>query len=243
VIASLQTEDRVTNMEDRLPFLRTVPLFQGLPDEALRRVDASLQTRTFVKGDRLFFENDPGHTMYVLREGYIKISKISADGREKTLAILRPPDFFGEMAILNNETRSATAEAMGEVTVYVMYRDDFMPLLQAHPEMAFNMIYTLSNRLREIDNEVQMLSFQSAQGRVAHVLLRLYRTGPYEERDGVRVIAMTHQEVANLVGASRETVTRVLRELEDQKILRCLTREIHVLNLDSLEALLLTTPR
>ena len=224
--------------DDVLAFLATVPLFQGAPVRALEIVGGVVRPRRFPAETVLFQEGDAGDALYVLSAGLVKLSKVDLGGHEKTLALLQPPEFFGEMALLGEATRSATAITLAPVTAYLLFRDDFQRLLAEYPTISLNLTTTLAERLRGMDDEAQVLSYKDAQGRVAYVLLRLFRAGVIEFEEGRALVRLTHQDLANLAGTSRETVTRALKALEAEGVIETRPKEVFLVDPDGLEEVL-----
>lgn len=226
-------------MNDMVTFLATVPLFDGAPERALEIAAGAVQSRRLDDGSVLFQEGDVGEALYILKEGLVKLSKVDLEGHEKTLAILRPPEFFGEMALLGERSRSATAVTLGKTHVLVLYGDDFERLMNTYPRISWNVTTTLAKRLRGMDDEAQILSYKDAQGRVAYVLLRLYRNGLIEFNEhGKGLIRLTHQELASLAGTSRETVTRALKALEGERVIHTKPKEVLLVDPEGLEEIL-----
>ncbi len=223
---------------DRKAFLSTVPLFSGAPERALEVAASVVRPRSFEDGSVLFREGEVGDALYLLAGGLVKLSKVDLGGHEKTLALLQPPEFFGEMALLGHATRSATALALSKVQTLMLFRDDFERLLTAYPTVNLNLTTTLANRLRGMDDEAQVLSYKDAPGRVAYVLLRLYRSGVVELDGSQAVVRLTHQDLANLAGTSRETVTRALKALEQEGVIETRPKEVTILDADGLEEVL-----
>jgi CRP/FNR family transcriptional regulator len=220
-------------------FLRQVPLFAGAPERALDIAAEAVQRRTFEAGAVLFREGDTGEALYILVSGLVKVSKVDLEGHEKTLAIFQAPEVVGEMALLGQDQRSATALALSKVETLVLYRDDFLKLLTGYPVINLNLTSTLAQRLRGMDDEAQILSYKDAQGRVAYVLLRLYRGGVLEfNKEGQAVVRLTHQELASLAGTSRETVTRALKALEEEQVIQTRPKEVLISDPDGLEEIL-----
>lgn len=226
------------NAPDVKLFLRTVPLFLDAPERALEVASSVIRSRHFEAGAVLFREGDVGDALYLLAAGLVKLSKVDLGGHEKTLALLQPPEFFGEMALLGHATRSATAFALSPVSTYLLFRDDFQRLLTAYPTINLNLTTTLANRLRGMDDEAQVLSYKDAPGRVAYVLLRLYRSGVVELGEGGALVRLTHQDLANLAGTSRETVTRALKALEHEGVIETRPKEITIIDAEGLEEVL-----
>ncbi len=220
-------------------FLAQVPLFKGAPQRALEIAAQSLQPRTFSPDSVFFQEGDQGEVLYILAGGMVKLYKIDLEGHEKTLAILKPPEFFGEMALLGEQGRSATALAVRETLVYLLFKDDFQRLLKDYPSVSLNVANTLSRRLSGMIDEAQVLSYKDAQGRVAYVILRLYWGGLIDFNDaGNAVLRLTHQELASLAGTSRETVTRALKALEEENVISTRPKEVLIRDPEGLEEIL-----
>lgn len=220
-------------------FLAQVPLFRGAPARALEIAAQALQPRTFAADTVFFQEGDKGEVLYVLASGMVKLFKIDLEGHEKTLAILKPPEFFGEMALLGQQGRSATALSIRETLVYLLFKDDFQRLLKDFPSISLNVANTLSQRLRGMVDESQVLSYKDAQGRVAYVILRLYWGGLIDFNDeGSALLRLTHQELASLAGTSRETVTRALKALEEEGVIRTRPKEVLIQDPEGLEEIL-----
>ncbi len=220
-------------------FLANVPLFKGAPERALEVAASVVQPRIFESETVIFQEGDKGEALYMLTEGMVKLSKVDLGGYEKTLTILQPPEFFGEMALLGNTTRSATAVSLGRIQTYLLFADDFNKLIQTYPTVSLNLTTTLAQRLRGMDDEAQILSYKDAQGRVAFVLLRLYRSGVIElGKNGFATVKLTHQDLANLAGTSRETVTRALKVLENEGVIETKPKEVIITDIQGLEEVL-----
>lgn len=225
--------------DDVMTFLPHVPLFEGVPEQAIEAATQVVQSRSYAQGDIIFQEETPGDLLYMLVTGSVKLSRVDLEGHEKTLAILHPPEFFGEMALFSDHMRSATASALSDTTVLVLYQEEFLTLLRRFPDIGLNVTRTLATRLRGMDDEAQILSYKDAQGRVAYVLLRLYRNyqAQRDPQDSV-LLPLTHQDIASLAGTSRETVTRALRALEQTGAIATRPKQIIILNADTLDEIL-----
>lgn len=220
-------------------FLKGVPLFAGAPERALEIAASVVQPRQYETDAILFREGDEGEALYILQRGMVKLSKVDLEGHEKTLALLQAPEFFGEMALLGDQARSATAVTLGRVELLMLFADDFQKLLGAYPQIGLNVTTTLARRLRGMDDEAQVLSYKDAQGRVAYVLLRLYRNGLIDfAEDGRSLVRLTHQELASLAGTSRETVTRALKALESEDVISTRPKEVYLNDPEGLEEIL-----
>jgi CRP-like cAMP-binding protein len=221
-----------------LELLKRVPLFAGAPDRALDIAAAAVRKRGYEAGVTMFQEGDKGEALYIIASGLVKLSKVDLGGHEKTLAILQCPEYFGEMALLGESTRSATAVTLSEVQAYLLFNDDFRKLIADYPAISLNLNATLAERLRGMDDESQVLSYKDAQGRVAYVLLKLYQGGVVEHEEERALVRLTHQELANLAGTSRETVTRALKALEVEGVIETRPKEVFITDPAGLDEIL-----
>lgn len=224
------------NLQQVRHFLSEVPLFSGLSESELDRLSEICRERTFDKGQVIFYEEDMGTSFYIIVDGQVKIVMQSEDGREHILGVLRGHDFFGEMSLLDGEPRSATAIALEQVKVLSIARDEFTALLRQVPDITVKIMVILSRRLRRADRHVESLAFLSAPGRVARVLIELSKEHGSQSAEGmVFDHRMTRQELANLAGTSRETLTRVIMDFQDEGLLTLKKNQVVLHNLRELE--------
>ena len=190
--------------------LRKIPLFQQLTEEDLDEIASHLIERRFPRNATVMEEGLPGDYMYVIREGRVKVTKLSEDGREKILEMLGEGAFFGEMALLDQAPRCATVKTLASSRLLALSRNDFLSLLRGNAELALHVIQELTRRLRDTDEQASSLSFLRVKDRTKGLLRRLAE--PEGERQ--RTPTLTHQQIADMIGTSRETVTRVVKELK-----------------------------
>lgn len=227
----------VTHLEREI-FLRSVPLFAELEDRHIHALSAMLAERRYRKGSVVFFEGDPGDALFIVSQGAVKIYRVAEDGREKTLAILRDGDIFGEMALLDEEPRSAIAECLEPTTLYALHRKEFLAFLANNPSMAIHIIKVLCGRLRRANAQVMDVVFRDVKSRIVRTLLDLSQRHGIPCRAGVRIdLKLTHQELASLVGTARETVTRILAEFQDTGFLTVDGRHLVIRDREALESL------
>jgi CRP-like cAMP-binding protein len=210
----------VVPLRSRIDACRAIPLFRNLEERDLAAIADLLIERRFPKGATIFEEGVSGEYMYLIQEGQVKITKMSEDGRQKILEILSAGEFFGEMAVLDQEPRSASVKTTHPSVLLALSRQDFLRLLRRNPEIAMQLIRVLSQRIRETDDQVRALLFERVESRTRRVLLRLAREPAPKDPTRRITSPVTHQELADMVGTSRETVTRVLKELKDEGWLR-----------------------
>jgi len=213
-------------------------LFIGLPPEAPRVVAAACQARRFPKGSVLFEKGDPGDSLYILLSGKVRIYRESLAGKLKTLAYFHPPQVFGEMSLVEDRPRSATAVAEEATEVLVLYRDYYLQLIRRYPLLAHNLARIVAARLREMNDEVLFLTFEEARSKVAFALLKLRRHRHGAPREQGWFVPIVHQEIANLAGTSRETATRVVHELRDRGVIESVPGGLLLKDLEALETVL-----
>jgi CRP/FNR family cyclic AMP-dependent transcriptional regulator len=201
--------------EQTAQLLGRVPLFADLVEADLRELASVAVPRSYLEGEAVFREGDPGDTCYVIRSGAVRVTRRHSDGRSITLAELRPGDIFGELAMFDGETRSATVEAVEDTDALALLSGDLRRILLAHPEIAVKMLAGLAARLRAANERISRQSFQTVAGRVASALLGQVEARRTEGGDGRDVlITATQAEIAQLAGASRESASRFLARLE-----------------------------
>jgi CRP/FNR family transcriptional regulator, cyclic AMP receptor protein len=201
--------------ENTIGLLHHVPLFSTLAEDELAQVaEVALPTR-FAEGEVVFREGDASNTCYVIRSGHACAIREHPDGRAITLARFGPGDIFGELAMLDDERRSATIKALDDVEALAILSSDMRRLLREHPGISVKLISALGRRLRETNERLADLSFQTVQSRVAKVLAQLVESARAEGADGGDVlITSTQAELARLAGSSRESASRFLAVLE-----------------------------
>lgn len=215
-----------------------MPLFAELDPRHVAALAAMLVERRYRKGSVIFFEGDPGDALFIVAQGAVKIYRVAEDGREKTLAILRDGDIFGEMAILDEEPRSAIAESLEATTLYALHRKEFLAFLANNPSMAIHVIKVLCGRLRRANSQVMDVVFKDVKSRVVRTLIELAEEHGMEYPAGVRIeLKLTHQELANLVGTARETITRILAEFQDTGCITVDGRYLVIRDQEALESL------
>ena len=215
--------------------LATVPLFAALDDATTQLLVSALTTRSVVRGHVVFSEGDTGDRLFIVMDGKVKISRAAVDGRENLLTVLGPGEMFGELSLFDPGSRTATATAVTESTLASLDHDDLRPLLLNEPGMAVQLLRALAQRLRRTNEAMADLVFSDVPGRVAKALLDLAKKFGVEADDGLRVTHdLTQEELAQLVGASRETVNKALADFAGRGFLRLEGRGVVILDLDRL---------
>ncbi|MBV8989752.1 MAG: Crp/Fnr family transcriptional regulator [Solirubrobacterales bacterium] len=205
----------MTTSSETIELLHRVPVFSTLAEDDLRRVAEVAVPRRFQSGEVVFREGDESDTCYIVRSGHARAVREHSDGRSITLATFGPGDIFGELAMFDNESRSATVDALEETEAIAILGPDMRRLLREHPDIAVKLVSALGRRLRETNERLARQSFQTVQSRVASSLVQLVAAARAEGAgDGEVLINTTQADLAQLSGASRESASRFLAVLE-----------------------------
>ncbi|MGV3523116.1 MAG: Crp/Fnr family transcriptional regulator [Candidatus Sericytochromatia bacterium] len=217
------------NTEKLAAFFKDGTLFGNLSDEELQQLAQIARERRFERNQVIFYEGDLGGSLHLIASGTVKIVVMADDGREHILGLLHEGDFYGEVSLIDGQPRSATAIALEKLTIVMIAREDFVRLLRENPEMSLKIMVTLCQRLRRTDKHVESLAFRTAPGRVAQVLLNwAEQHAPHQDRDILLPHKMTRQEFASIAGTSRETLTRVLMDFQDDGLIKLGKNEIQI---------------
>ena len=197
-------------MEIRL--LKKVTLFKSLEEKELEKIANLSSLYKYKKESIILMEAEAGNSLFIISKGRVKISRISDEGKEVILAILKEGDFFGEMSLLNGHVRSANVTAIEDSELLRLRRDDFFNLLYSHPELSINLLKELAKRIRMSDTQIKSLSLLDAVGRVASALIQLVEVGGTIKEEKMIIEKLpSQQDVANMAGTSRETVSRAFK--------------------------------
>ncbi|HLA79772.1 MAG TPA: Crp/Fnr family transcriptional regulator [Vicinamibacteria bacterium] len=233
----LQAEARVAQ-QTKLWYLKNVNLFHGMSDDQMRMVEERTVMREIRRKEVLYLPGDAGDRIYLLKRGVVKISTLTEDGREIILALLRPGEVFGEEAVLEDAPRDHMAEAHDDALLCVITRSDFMAVMRAHPEMAFKVTKLVGFRLKTLRNRVEGLLFKGAPARLAQTVLDLARDHGVKDAKGILVpLKLSQQDLANLIGVTRESVNLALADFRSRGLVELEGRSLRVLQPDQLKAL------
>ena len=215
--------------------LSRAPLFSALDDDAAAALRASMTEVTLPRGETLFREGDSGDCLYVITDGKIKLGRAATDGRENILAILGPGEMFGELSLFDPKPRTATAVAVVDSTLMSLGHEALDQLLTGRPAVAESMLAALAQRLRRTNESLADLVFSDVPGRVAKALLDLSTRFGVQAEDGLHVTHdLTQEELAQLVGASRETVNKALADFASRGWIRLEARAVVINDVDRL---------
>jgi CRP/FNR family transcriptional regulator len=203
-----------------LPFQTVRELFHGIPDVESRKISALLTEKCYAPEAAMFYEGGPGDSLYIVRKGLVKLVSLSERGTETILHILRPDDVFGELLLVEGQ-RPFTAIAMTDVRAGVLSREHFLEILPSCPAFAANYMKLLTRRLMQVEREFAGLIHAWAWHRLAKELLHLAEDIGEDTRAGTRIaLKLTHEDLANLIGTTRETVTIQLHKFEEMGLIR-----------------------
>jgi CRP/FNR family transcriptional regulator, cyclic AMP receptor protein len=214
----------------KLDLIRKIPLFATLTDEEFIPLQHIFVLRAYNKNQVIFLEEETGNYMYLVLSGKVKVSKAGAGGRETILAIHRSGDFFGEMSLLDGKTAPATVSAMEDSKIISLSGADFHKYLMHNEKVLLQIINVLCGRLRQVW-QTQSISSSSAEAKIRMGIYQLSKRHGIQDAHGTIIdLKITHQELAEMVGTSRETVTRVLAHLREEGIIEVEQRRITLLN-------------
>src|SRR6266513_2143837 len=210
--------------------LRRLPLFSRLPESELAEIADRVRTKSFKRGEMIFRKDDPGTHLYMVLDGGVKIALPGEFGQEALVAIMRPGEFFGELALFDRSPRSASATALEDTRAALLAGDDFLAYLESHPASFRVVLETLARTIRRLSDRVEDLIFLDVPSRVAKYLLDLVRSsgGDWNE------LTLTQDELGGFIGASRVSVNRVLGDLERREIISIRRRRIAIKDADRL---------
>ena len=212
---------------DKNNLLKSVSLFYDLSDIELGYISSRMITKKFETGNLIFMENSEGEKCFFVAEGSVKVTRSSKDGKEVILAMLNTGEFFGEMALLDGESRSANVIALEKTEVLTLNREDFLSVLQNYPQIAIQLLKEMAHRLRKSDRQIASLSLSDAEKRIALCILRFADEQGIIKNGEVNIPKIPiQQDIANMSGTSRETVSRALNLLEKENFIRRNGREL-----------------
>jgi len=218
--------------------LRRIPLFREFGDEQLDAVRETIAERNFPKHQFIVREGEPGDTFFVIASGSVAVCRVASDGRETILSILKEGDFFGEMSMFDSSLRSASIKTLTEVRVGAVRRDDFLNLIDANPQIGRLLVIELSDRLRAANALIAATTSQDIRARLASLLLNLADQFGERVENGTRItLRLTNQEMANMIGTTRETVNRTLNRFWDDRLVDMRTAHVVVTEPEKLRAM------
>ncbi len=213
-----------------IELLKTVSLFWDLDIVELGYISEKMVSKKFESGNLIFLEETKGENLFFVVEGSVKVTRLSKDGREVILAMLNAGDFFGEMSLLDGESRSANVIALEDTEVLSLYRDDFLDVLNNYPKIAIQLLKEMTSRLRKSDRQIVSLSLSDAEKRIALCIARFADEQGIIKNGQVTIPKIPiQQDIANMAGTSRETVSRAMSILTEEKYIERNGKELKIL--------------
>ena len=218
----------------KVDHLRNVPIFSDLTDLDLKRIASKMVPREYEKGQMIILEESQGETFFIITNGAVKVTRLSDDGREVILAILGESDFFGEMSLLDGAGRSANIVANESAKMLTLSRRNFLSCLESYPKIAISLLQELAIRLRKSDQQIESLSLSDSEQRIGITLIRLAEELGKIKHGHVSIKNLPYQQdIANMAGTSRETVSRTLKLLEEKLLVKREGRDLTIYNFDA----------
>lgn len=220
---------------NKLEMLRNVPTFACLTEEQLALLAVSVGSQSFERGETIFHQGSIGSALYIVASGQVRITILSGAGHEHTVAVFHAGDFFGEMALLDGQPRSASATAMQPTRTLTLHRAAFLHTINARPQIAAALLEAMAQRLRQTNSYAEQLASNSAAQRVVRKILDMAARQGADPGAARIDLRLTQDDLASMSGTTRETVNRVLSSLRDQGLIRVARARVSVLNLAQLE--------
>ena len=212
-----------------LDFLRAVNIFSELSDSELQNIATVCQTRKYPKNSMIILEEEMGDIVFIVKTGTVKITRVNDEGKEVILAMLGSGEVFGEMAVLDGESRSANALAQEDCEAIAINREEFLNILKINHKVSFNLMTEFAIRLRKSDQQIEALSLDDAEHRIGVSILNLAEEMGVIRHGSVTVQNLPYQQdIANMAGTSRETVSRVMKMFEERGLI---TKSGHTLSI------------
>lgn len=227
----------VVILSDFFQYLRKIPLFSFLDDDQLAEIDGLIMERTYNRGRIIFVEGEPGEAVFFLKSGRIKISKQSEDGREQILHFIHPGEIFAEVILFDGGPYPATAEAVEDSKVGMIKNSDMERITLSSPGIALGMLKIMSRRLRSAQKQINDLALMDTSRRMASTLLFLVAEQGVPCDGGIAIdMSLTNQDLANMIGTSRETANRILSDMRRQKTINIDRKQITVTDIKRLKS-------
>lgn len=210
---------------------RKVPIFASLSEEELSKISAMIKHKKYKKGNALILEEQPSETLFIVRQGYVKLLKITAQGKEQILRVISVGEFFGELSIFNSgETSNFSAYALEDTEICLLTKGAMEQIIQENPAISIKLLQTITRRLAATENLAQSLATSDPEIRIAYMILEMGKKYGKKESEKVKIkLPLSREEMANYVGVTRETISRKFRKFERDGIIEINgTREITI---------------
>ncbi len=223
------------SMNEKYWYLKKCPLFSQLTPDQLSEVETSCLSREFSRGDTIYLPSDMSDSVLLLARGRVRIYHVTSEGKQAILSFIEPGEMFGELAVFEPSRREEHAEAVEKSLVVLMPRNVLHSLMNRHPQISMSLTRLYGLRLRRIERRLKSLLFRSSRDRLVHLLLELAEKYGQQHPNGLLLnLRISHQDMASAIGATRETVTITLGELQSKGLIRTERRQIFLQQLDRL---------
>lgn len=231
-------------LNEPLEFVQKIPLFGGLDKTVLTDIAARIQYRTFGNGMTLFHQDMPGTTLYMIADGYVRLYSIGQTGQEFTYYICGPTEIFGELSLMDNGYHSSTCITMTPIKIWLLSKDHLFDILQKYPALNIKLISVIANRVRSATRKAEAMAFLDVQGRLAYEMLNLEKKSGQQTEEGDMICIPLHQnDLASMVGATRESVNKALSIFRSQNLIKISGSSVVILDKAGLEKLLMERGR
>lgn len=222
-------------MAERVWYIKNCQLFERLTTEQFARLEQRARVRKYPKGAPIYLPSDAGSAVFLLAEGRVKLCSITPDGKQAILAFIEPGELFGELAVLEEGEREEQAETMAATTLVLLPRDALEQLMSESPQLALGVTKLIGLRRKRIERRLKSLLFRTNRDRLIHLLLDLASQYGGESEDGILLsIPLSHQDLASVIGATRETVTTLLGELQLERLIKVARQRLVIRDLKRL---------
>ncbi|MFG0334705.1 MAG: Crp/Fnr family transcriptional regulator [Maioricimonas sp. JB049] len=222
-------------MDDKFWFLKNCDLFERLSPEQVQRLESVSHAKQYARGSLIYMPAEAGESVFLLTSGRIKLYHITAEGKQAVLALIDPGELFGELTVFDGGDREEFAEAMEKSTLIRIPRAEITRLIEEHASVAVGVTRLMGLRRRRIERRLKSLLFRSNRERLIHLLMELAEKYGRRSPDGVTLgIKLSHQELASIIGSTRETVTVVLGELQNERSLIIKRRQIILTDMENM---------
>jgi CRP-like cAMP-binding protein len=218
--------------------LKKIPLLQDVSHDSIHKLVSHIELKEVRRRQVVYLPGDPGQTVFFVNGGRVKISKVTRDGKELTLAYRGPGEIFGELAMIDGGPREEMAEAMENALISELPRQEFEKIVQREATVGYKLTKIVASRRREVENKIEQLIFKDVNAKLAELLLRLATEYGIEDSRGTLVsLKITHQEMANLIGSTRETVSLTLSQFKRKGLIQTDGRKVILADREGLRAL------
>lgn len=222
-------------MNEKYWYLKRCPLFSQLTSEQLREVEASSYSREFARGEVIYLPSDMSDSVLLLARGRVRIYHVTSEGKQAILSFVEPGEMFGELSLFSPNQREEHAEAVDKSLVVLMPREVVHRLMMRHPQISISLTRLYGLRLRRIERRLKSLLYRSSRERLIHLLLELAEKYGQQSENGLLIdLRISHQDMASAIGATRETVTITLGELQQEGLIRIVRRRVYLQQIDQL---------